>query len=245
MIPLDRQISDECLDDITTRMTLLIKAKVPGDAATAALSALLLRYTGAVYRYILGAVHDQHAADDLTQKFAVRFLSGAFRGADPQRGRFRDYLRTALINLVNDYFNEIRRQPGPLIVDVAAPAAGPASSASDFLADWRTEMLERTWKALKKVNALYHAVLRYRTENPDVQAAPMAEHLSAALGRPLTAASARKALQRAREKYADLLIEEVAVSLEQPSPEMLERELQELNLMPYCRQALRRRQERG
>src|SRR3712207_7176976 len=43
------------------------------------------------------------AAEELLQEFAVRFLRGDFRRADPQRGRFRDYVKTALIHLVIDH----------------------------------------------------------------------------------------------------------------------------------------------
>ena len=43
------------------------------------------QHCGAAYRYLLGAVHDPDAADDLCQDFAVRFLRGDFRRADPGR----------------------------------------------------------------------------------------------------------------------------------------------------------------
>jgi hypothetical protein len=56
----------------------------------------------------------------------------------------------------------------------------------------------------------------------------------------LTAAGVRQALHRARQKFADLLLEEVAQSVEDPTPEHLERELVELGLFDYCRPALER-----
>jgi RNA polymerase sigma-70 factor (ECF subfamily) len=239
---MDRQSLQARLNEISTLWTMLFKAHTPGDAATAARQALVLRYHGAVYRYLLGAVRDEVAAEDLAQKFAERFLRGDFRGADPQRGRFRDYLKTALIHLVNDHHRDRQQQPGPLPSDSPAPS-GP-DSETDFLAGWREELLEQTWKALKQANATYHEVLLLHIDNPDSTAAQMAEQLSSTMGRPVTAAWVRKTLQRAREKYADLLIDEVAKSLEQPSLEQLEQELQELNLMPHCRLALARRKER-
>jgi RNA polymerase sigma-70 factor (ECF subfamily) len=235
----DRQAMEERLSRISTQWTMLFQAHASGDAAVTAQRALLERYRGAAYRYLLGAVRDEDVAQELTQELALRFLRGDFHRADPQRGRFRDYLKTVLVHLVNDHQRQRQRQPAPLAADCPAPP--PADSDADFLATWREELLERTWKALEQANPSYHAVLLFRVDHPDVSSTQMAEQLSVSLGKAVTASSVRKTLQRAHEKYADLLIEEVAVSLEQSASEALEQELEDLNLMKYCREALRRR----
>src|SRR5215218_5179677 len=80
----------------------------PPEESAAAMWDLLRRYRGAVYRYLAGAVRDPDAADELFQEFALRFLRGDFRRADPGRGRFRDYVKSALINLVNDHHSRRR-----------------------------------------------------------------------------------------------------------------------------------------
>src|SRR5262245_20140358 len=72
------------------------------------------RYGGAVHRYLLGALRDAEAADELFQEFALRFLRGDFKHANPERGRFRDYLKTALFHLIGDYQRRQRAQPPPL-----------------------------------------------------------------------------------------------------------------------------------
>lgn len=48
----------------------------------------------------------------------------------------------------------------------------------------------------------------------------------------------RKALQRAREKFADLLLEDLSTSLLQPTQEELAQELIDLRLYEYCRPTL-------
>ena len=45
-------------------------------------------------------------------------------------------------------------------------------------------------------------------------------------------------LQRAQGKYPELLIDEVALSLEDPTPELLRQELRELDLLRFCGKAL-------
>src|SRR5262245_54474212 len=103
---------DQRLSRIATQWTLLVQAHGPG-AVSAAQAALLARYRDAAVRYLLGAVRDADAAEELAQEFALRFLRGDFRRASPEKGRFRDYLRTALIHLVDDFHRARRATPQP------------------------------------------------------------------------------------------------------------------------------------
>jgi DNA-directed RNA polymerase specialized sigma24 family protein len=89
---------------------------------------LLDRYGGAVRRYFLGALHDADAADELFQEFALRFVRGDFRRADPERGRFRDFL----YHMIVDHQKRRRRRPAALSADVRDPASpSQETSASD------------------------------------------------------------------------------------------------------------------
>ncbi len=88
---------------------------------------------------------------------------------------------------------------------------------------------------------MYHAVLLFRVENPDVPSPQMAEQLAEQLGTPMRPDQVRKALQRSHTKFAELLVDEVAASLGNPSPEELAEEVRELDLLKYCRTALERR----
>jgi DNA-directed RNA polymerase specialized sigma24 family protein len=235
---MDRSIGDEHLSQITTQWTMLLRAHAtPADAAAAAQHVLLDRYGGAVSRYLLGAVRDDDAAADLAQEFAVRFLRGDFRRADPGRGRFRDYLKTALSHLVTDHRRARAAAPRPLPLDAAVPA-DEADDDAVFLASWRAELLDRTWDALAAGHPTEHAVLLVRVSEPDLASAAVAEKAGARLGRPLTAAAARKALQRGHGRFAELLVREVTRSLGEPAPAEVEGELQELDLLRYCRSAL-------
>jgi hypothetical protein len=187
---------NERLSRISTLWSMLTQAHAgPAEQASAACQALMQRYCGAVYRYLLGAVRDPAVAD-----------------------------------------------VAPDAPEPAAPRADSADSEHDFLNSWREELLERTWKVLAEVNPPYHAVLRLRVENAEMPSPQMAEQLTAQLGKALTAAWVRKTLQRAHDKYADLLLEEVAHSLPVATPEVLRQELQELDLLKYCRTALERRE---
>lgn len=232
---------EQRLSRIATLWTIVFEAHGTGaDSVVAARNRLLLRYSGAVYRYLLGATRDPEAATDLCQEFAVRFLRGDFRRAAPDRGRFRDYMKVALVNLVNDHHRV--RQAAPKALATDTPAFLQEDPPEDFESRWRAELLEQTWKALAQANPTFHATLLLRIEDPDLPSPEMAERLTQHLGRPMTAENVRKTIQRAHAKFADLLLDLVTESLEEPTAEELEEELKSLDLLRYCRSAFERRQ---
>jgi RNA polymerase sigma-70 factor (ECF subfamily) len=232
------------LSQISTLWTMLLQAHEGSpEQASPACRELMLRYGGAVYRYLLGALHNPEAAGELAQEFALRFIRGDFRRADAQRGRFRDYLKTALRNLVTDYHRRRKAWHQPLAPDAPEPIAAAESDADSeaaFVASWREEILECTWKALLRANPAYHAVLWLRIAQPELSAAQMAEQLTVQLGKPRSAVWVRKTLERAHDKYTDLLLEELAQSLPVATAEALRQELHDLGLLRYCGAALER-----
>src|SRR4051812_47381138 len=98
---MDPQNLQKRLDQISTAWTLVARAHHgPADAEATAQAALVERYQAGVYRYLLAATREPDAADELFQEFALRLVRGDFGRADRARGRFRDYVKSALINLV-------------------------------------------------------------------------------------------------------------------------------------------------
>jgi RNA polymerase sigma-70 factor (ECF subfamily) len=235
------------LSSIKTSWTTLFQAHgAEVNARNAAQRQLLLRYYGAVYRYLLGTLHDPAAAEELTHDFAVHFLRGDFKRADPQRGRFRDFLKTALRHLAHDYWRKQKKAPAPLPSESSAPVGAAAAEIDaldrQFLDSWREELFAHTWDALAEVERHsgqpYHTVLRSKTEQPKVRAAQVAARLSAERGKPFTEEGVRQVLHRARKKFAELLVAEVARSLQGSEADELEQELIALDLLGYCRAAL-------
>ena len=218
-----------------------------GDDAKQARHALLLRYHEAVYHYFLHKIRDPHAAHELYSNFALRLIENdrLLKNADPARGRFRGYLKTALHHMVIDYYRAARKGPkfGPL--DPATHDVEDDERDGGFSPIWRQELLNQAWKALqaqeKKTGQPHYTVLRCQSDNPDVKAPQLAERLTALLGKPYTHESVRQALHRAREKFAGLLLEEVERTLDSPTTDELEEELIDQQLLPYCKKALERR----
>jgi RNA polymerase sigma-70 factor (ECF subfamily) len=234
-----------------------------GDEVATAQRRLLLRYYQPIFRYLRAIVRDADAAEELTHEFVVRFLRGDFRQADPSRGRFRDLVKQALRHLAIDYWRRKRvekeRAPVPLRDDwPAAPAEADwrrcppprrpaafrvegdtAEADRAFLRGWRVELLSQAWRALARFQeqtcCSYHTVLRLRADRPEVSCVELARLAGARRGRPFSEAAVRQVLRRAREKFADLLVAEVARTLATSDADTIEQELIELDLLSYCR----------
>jgi RNA polymerase sigma-70 factor (ECF subfamily) len=243
--------SPDRLSQISTMWTALVRAHGSGpDADHQLLARLIERYQGAAYRYLTAATGDSDVAAELFQEFAVRFLRGDFRRASPDRGRFRDYLRTTLINLVRRRPGVAR--PGPAAAvepdQLAAGTEDPAAAADEsFLAHWRQSLLEAAWKGLEEAERTggppYFTALRFRADRPDAPSGEVATALTERLkpAEPFTDAGVRKLLQRGREMLTDLLVAEVAASVPTEDQERLAQELIDLGFYGYCRKALERR----
>ncbi len=239
---------DPHLSEMSTQWTMVFQAHSgTPDEVLAAQSQLMCRYAGAVHRYLLKALKDPHAADELDQEFALRFLRGDFRNSDPNRGRFRDYVKRAVQNLIHDYHR--RKRPvvslDSRVAEPAAPDDRIANFEQQFIESWRKDLLERAWSSLadleERTGQPYHTVLRSKVDHPDLPSAELANQVSKSLNRSFTAGSVRQTLQRSRRKYVDYLLSEVRASLDHPNTDDLEQELSDLNLLHYCRPYLRRR----
>ena len=238
-MPADDPISR--LSRIDTLWTLVRDAHGGGPAAADARAVLVTRYGGAVHRYFRGAVRDDAAADDLFQEFVLRFLRGDFRAADPEKGRFRHFLKAVAYRMVADHHRGARRATARLAVEPVADVE-PGADDPAFLEGWRAQLLDRTWAALREAEQRsdkpHHTVLRLRTDFPTVPSEDLAARAAARLGRPVSATAVRQMLHRAREAFADLLLDEVARSV---PPADLADELAAVGLAGYCKAALARR----
>ncbi len=244
---------DPHLSQIQTLWSVVELAHGDNTAMASAQQKMLDRYGGAVRRYALAALRDEDAADEVFQEFALKFVRGDFRAADPGRGRFRAFVKTVVYRLIVDYQRRKKKlgREGQMHSNLAEPgeldsASGPDTDAL-FQASWRDELLARCWGKLAeyecKSGKPYHTVLRYRVEHPEARSPELADGLSKSLGKPINAGAVRVLLHRSRDAFADLLLEEVTNSLADGSLDAAEQELIELDLLGYCKPALERRRE--
>ena len=200
--------------------------------------AILRRYSSCVFQYILGATKSHHAAEDLAQEFALRFVRGDFRKANPEQGRFRDYLKVSLRNLVTDFFRgKPKEKDFELVGQHQVKSAAFDSLELDFAEQWRQRVLSIAWNALKEFEAAkqtqYYSVLFLRTEHPNSSSEELAIFFSEQTNKQVNADWIRQTLRRSRLKFAELLIEEVGKTLNSNNRQEIRDELAELGLKKY------------
>ncbi len=201
----------------------------------------LLRYAGAIRAYLQSLLKNAANADDVAQEFFLRVVQHGFARAAQDRGRFRDYLKIAVRNAGLTHLRRLQRQPdvlGDALLD--SVSVEPAESAEDqeWLADWRRCLLDRVWRALEQHEHLasgnqFCTVLRLSVDHPSEDSPALARRASERSGRPLTAEAFRKQLSRARRAFAELLVQEVAQTLDDPTPLATEEELVAVGLMQH------------
>jgi RNA polymerase sigma factor (sigma-70 family) len=231
------------LDSMTTRWSLVRRAHQASIlSAGQARNELVLKYSSAIRKYVRAILQDDVRADELAQDAVVRLLNGDFAGADPNRGRFRDLLKVSVRNMARNHWEKEKRRR-PTAVDVDSLAAGDSTDDSTWLAGWRQNALDLTWSALEsferaKPGSLGVTLLRLRAKYPDASSEELAQRLAEKTGQSITPDALRQQLRRARVKFAELLIAEIADGLEAASPDDLEEELAALGLMEYVRDLL-------
>lgn len=215
----------------TTHWSVVLRA---GDAcestARQALEELCRAYWFPLYAYVRRQGQRAEDAQDLTQEFFSRFLEhGNFERANPGRGRFRTYLLTSLKRFLNEEWRRANRQKrggGQFVTPVNLEdaevrlSAEPCDTLSpDRLYDrrWVDALLERVVERLRQDyestgrKSVYLQLQQYLW-------GPLAEVSYAEMGRRLkmNEGAVKVAVHRLRQRYRELLREEVAHTVEKP-----------------------------
>ena len=141
------------------------------------------------------------------------------------------------------------------LVRITSQNARWDGAAAHIYPEIDAQWLRSTWGSINSIGHSYDrvvvfdqatgqvhfTVLRQRTENPTWPSARLAEELTTRLGKAVSTTTLRQMLHRAREKFAELILDEVTQSLADPTEEKLADELIVLGLIEYCRSALKRR----
>lgn len=240
-------MSDDHLSRIETLWSVVRTAHSDnGTQTSAARASLIERYGIAVRRYLMASLRDTDAVDDAFQEFSLRFVRGDFSGVAPEKGRFRSYLKTVVYHLIADY-GRARKKFQAAAIEHESLLASPQQDTHvetdrQFFDGWRDNLLERAWNRLQSEEDTsgkpWFTVLRCRAESPELRSPELAACVSERCGREITPGNLRVLLHRARDRFAELLIEDVRESLDDADPDALQQELIDLNLWTYCRHLL-------
>ncbi len=195
----------------------------------------VMRYARAIRKYVGAVVRDTDQAEEVAQDFLVQVFGKGFCPENVSRGRFRDYLKSAVRYVAISHLR--KRRDSPISEEMLASLVRPNSEADRaWASEWRSCLLERVWQMLEMYQRetsgkLYYSVLRQYVDDPEADSEAHAARLSQKLGRPVRADAFRQYLSRARRQFAKLVVEEVRRTLQDPTREDIEQELLDLELM--------------
>jgi len=226
----DTEIQPERLTTLETSWTTIRSAHLPGPEGQAAMRDLISRYHNAIERYLRMKLRDRNLADEVFQEFWMKVVDHKLSGADHNKGRFRDYLRTVIHRIIIDHFRgrKIQALPPGDLLDPSIPDA-------EYDRAWRMTILERVFSRLDTYEIAtpknrYASILRLRHDNPDASIDELAARLSTTSGVVVRPEAFRKILQRARVKFFELLKQELRETIHPASPEDIEDEINDLGL---------------
>lgn len=225
----------------TTHWSVVLAAGCSNDPrATEALEHLCRTYWRPLYLFVRNSGYDEETAKDLTQAFFERLLQKDYvKEADPARGRFRSFLLAALKHFLANQWDRtkaVKRRGRFQFVPLDSPVAeaelpswqgGGLDPEQLFERHWAMTLLEQVDRELEADQVaggkgrLFSALQVYLTG--DTERPPYAATASQ-LG--MSVEAVRKAVERLRERYGQLLRQSVAQTVS--SPEEIEAELRHL-----------------
>lgn len=207
----------------TTRWTLILAARNGDTARRAALESVAGTYWRPVYFYLRRKGLDATKAEDVTQSFFVHVIEGELLvRLDPARGRFRSYLLTSLDHyVVSLHEKEVAVKRGgrmailPLdsvLLEAELPGV-PEDPGRAFDREWALALLGR---ALGRLREEYAAGKRKGPAEPFLRFFRLDEspsYAEAAAECGLTTVQFKAALHRARDRFRQIVEEEVAATV--------------------------------
>ena len=217
---------------VTTHWTVVLAA---GDRASPlaaeALEQLCRLYWYPLYAYVRRKGHSPQDAEDLTQAFFAHFLEGNYVArASRQRGRFRSFLLTSLQNFLAHEWERaraVKRGGGRTLLpwdEVSVESRYQLEAASDLTPDkileerWASTLFQKTLAGLQQeFAAAGHSKQFDRLKgflSTEAQAGAYTE-LAASLG--MSAGAVAVAVHRLRQRYGELVREEIAHTVSSPA----------------------------
>jgi len=216
---------------VTTRWSVVLTAGRSQTAhAQVALEQLCQIYWYPLYAYVRRRGHPPEDAQDLTQEFFARLLQRNWVGrADQQKGRFRSFLLSAMNHFLSDEWDKARAQkrggglkPLPLQFDTAETRfshepADPVTPEQNFERRWALTLLDEVLRRLRAeyeqegrkelFAGLHPCLVGGSTDQPYAE-------LAVKLG--VTEGTVKAAVHRLRQRYRQLLRDEIAQTVAEP-----------------------------
>jgi RNA polymerase sigma-70 factor (ECF subfamily) len=225
---------------VTTHWSVVLAAgQTASSAASDALEKLCRTYWAPLYSYVRRRGRSPHDAQDLTQEFFARLLQKNYLGdVEPQKGKFRSFLRGALNNfLANEYdrATTLKRGGGKEIIPLDEASAetqysletSELSPEKAFEKRWAIALLERAFTRTREEFAAAGKAAQFEKLRGFLSdKADQGGYGSLALELGMTPNRVAVTVHRLRERYCEIVREEVAHTVS--SADQIEEEMRHL-----------------
>lgn len=217
---------------VTTHWSVVLQAQdkaAPG--SDEALETLCRTYWYPLYAFVRASGYQPHTAQDLTQEFFARLLSKDFlRAVDPEKGRFRTFLRMALKRfLANEWDRLSAQKRGGLQTHLSLDT----SLAEERFQDERgcaltpDRIYDRRWALTLLAEAMGQLEREYSSAGKSREWQHLEPHLmkdraalpyaEVAARLQTTEGAARVALHRLRRRFREVFRETIANTVADPA----------------------------
>lgn len=223
----------------TTHWSLVLAA---GDRRCAeadqALERLCRAYWPPLYAYVRRRVSDVHAAQDLTQAFFEQLLEKEFlTQARRERGRFRAFLITAFQHFLANEWDKMRTQKrgghvGRVELDFGRHESVAAATSDGWTAErvyerqWAISLLQRVMDRLQREMERNGQARQFQALREFIGGVAQSTYAAPAAELGMSEAAVRMATSRLRNRYRELLKEEIAHTVS--SADEIEDEIRQL-----------------
>ena len=213
---------------VTTRWSIVLSAKEKGSPDSAsALETLCRTYWYPLYAFVRSSGYSPHDAQDLTQEFFARLLAKDYlRVVDPEKGRFRTFLKMAVKRFLTNEWERVRackRGGGQahLVLDTTLMEARFQEQSVNSLTP--DSLYDRQWALALLGEAMGRLEQEYRIWGKTLELETLKLHLMSergtipygelALAMRATEGAARVAVHRLRKRFRDLFREVIGETI--------------------------------
>ena len=215
----------------TTRWSVVLAAGHRTGGGRDSFASLCQSYWFPLYAYVRRRGHSPEDAQDLTQAFFTRLMEKNWvASADQTKGRFRTFLLTAMKHFLADEWDRERAQKrgggiAPLTLELTTAEAQYSREPADaqtpehiFERRWALTLLDQVLAQLRSeyardgkaalFEALHPTLVGERTAQPYAELAQSLDSSEAAI---------KSAVHRLRQRYRQLLRDEIAGTVDTPA----------------------------
>jgi hypothetical protein len=215
-------MSNAPLDDSGRTLVNLVRTTHPWTAADNA-AGFVLRYLAPMRRILIQSLGSPAEADEALRKLLSHLVSAGF--GKHRFGRLRDFLIKGIRSAA---MNRISAMP-----DAGAQQTSLEELTSDskiWLTYWREGLLERAWRSLERQEHAtpeipFYSVLHCATAKPQSTPAMLVVQIASEFNLTLDEQAVQSILITARGLFAQVLADEVAETLEDPSVDDVKEEI--------------------